>query len=125
MNGTMRNLLKQAFPWLETNEDAGSGADVIQALCDLHESLKRKPARVSADGRLFCPNCKKPGSFRYIEDIQNHRTVGTVNRSTKTLFIEGFYESGEGYDDGEDGRLECRNCYAECDLPAGYDVEFV
>jgi hypothetical protein len=33
-------LLLREFPWLETDEDAGSGADVIAALCDLYERLK-------------------------------------------------------------------------------------
>lgn len=30
--------LKSTFPWLGTDEDAGSGADVIQTLCELYES---------------------------------------------------------------------------------------
>ena len=34
--------LKRHFPWLGTDEEAGSGADVIQELCDWHAALVDK-----------------------------------------------------------------------------------
>lgn len=36
----MLGELLERFPWLESDSDAGSGADVISALCDWYVELK-------------------------------------------------------------------------------------
>ncbi len=125
MNGTIRELLRTTFPWLGTDEDAGSGADVIESLVELYTKLKLKKIKINKTGKLTCPYCNKSSRFRYIEDIQNHREVSGMNEELNSLLVDGFYESTEGYDDGEDARLECRNCFAECSLPEKVEVTFV
>lgn len=86
---------------------------------------------------LTCPHCGFEGiiggeaqegehssePFRYLEDIVNHRDVEGIDENG-ALRIDSFYESGEGYDDGDNLRLECRKCLAECALPAGLEIEF-
>lgn len=68
---------------------------------------------------IRCPKCGGTEAFRYLEDIVNHRNVVGFNEHG-VLRIDGCYETGEGYDDGEHRRLECRNTETQChrhDLP--------
>lgn len=114
-------FLKAYFPWLGTSEEV-SGADVIDVLSNLYETMQRKPARITKTGKLQCPYCQRAGEFEYIEDIGNSREV---NRQivSGVLKIEGLYKT-DGLDDGEDGRLQCQECYESCDVPAGVEVDF-
>lgn len=82
---------------------------------------------------ITCPQCNnstvktgepKHGSdfgerFRYLEDIVCYRTIVGVNHKGH-LIVDGYYKSGEGYDDGTNARLECRECLTTFPLP---DVE--
>jgi hypothetical protein len=85
---------------------------------------------VTEDGQLKCPGCGAVGGeWRYLEDIVNHRDVRGLEDGV--LWIHGFYSSGEGYDDGHNGRLEChaedeqgRSCLCECKIPDGMEVDF-
>ena len=91
-----------------------------------------------------CPNCGGTDDFRYLEDIVSHRNVRGIVRlpddAPPVLEIEGRYESGEGYDDGSNPRLECRNrhqvrgndgrlreetCAHEFPIPDGVELDFV
>ncbi len=91
---------------------------------------------------LVCPRGHR-GPFRYLEDIVCWRTVVRLVRSTEkhehsvtdpgelAMEIEGLYKTGEGYDDGENWRLECRYsgpgvpfCGAEFPIPNGISLEF-
>jgi hypothetical protein len=60
-------------------------------------------------GALRCPKCGNDvstgGEIRYVETIENHRRVRAVEGGQ--LLIDGCYETGEGYDDGEDPHFEC------------------
>lgn len=41
---TFTDVLKRSFPWLGTDEEAGSGADVIETLCELYEQSNLQPS---------------------------------------------------------------------------------
>lgn len=75
----------------------------------------------NAAGELVCPCCKHT-EFRYVEDIQCWRPV--LSAMDGRLNIDGLYKSGEGYDDGENGRLQCANCVAEYALPEQLELTF-
>lgn len=68
------------------------------------------------------PKHQVSGGFRYLEDITCYRQVGHVE--DQDLHIDGFYQTGEGYDDGENRRLECRACYGEFPIPEGMELWF-
>ena len=80
---------------------------------------------------IRCPECGGIEAFRYIEDIVNHRNVEGFNEHG-VLRVSGRYETGEGYDDGTNPRLECRNndqtgrfCGHEFPIPEGIEIDFV
>jgi hypothetical protein len=62
------------------------------------------PEKIS---RLCCPRCGNDDflKFRYVEKIEVYRQVLGVKNGE--LQINGLYQSGEGYDDGEGGYFEC------------------
>lgn len=81
--------------------------------------------------KLTCPACGAgPLEWRYLEDIQNHRRVVKVN-DDGSLVIEGAYEHGDGYDDGEKRYFECHadagkgECLATWPIPAAVSYDFV
>lgn len=131
-----RHGLKQAFPWLGTDEPV-SGADVVDRLNELYAADEQpEPTAPGPPTELVCPHCQsKQGDntrvvFYYIEDIQNHRDVVEIVTDGETggevtLLVAGHYETGEGYDDGDSPRLLCRNCVTEFPVPAGLAVDFV
>lgn len=90
------------------------------------------PARQAGsvvDGKVLCPH-GHAGPHRYVETIQNWRPVGEL--SGPVLAVSSGYESGEGYDDGEDGHLECHAetgaggmCLVVFDLPDGIEIDWV
>ena len=55
--------------------------------------------------------------FRNLENIVNHRHVPRFNLKG-VLQIESNYETDEGYDDGKNARLACRDCLHEFPPPA-------
>jgi hypothetical protein len=68
-------------------------------------------------GRLTCPKCgsdANAGHLRYVETIQCWRRV--IGAGNGAVGIEGEYETGEGYDDGEDAHFECHSP----DAPGGW-----
>lgn len=72
---------------------------------------------------LTCPYCQSKGPFRYLEDIVCFREVAGTKDGT--IMIHGLYQSGEGYDDGENPRLECRECLGEFAIPGDFETDFV
>ncbi len=74
------------------------------------------------NGKLACPHCDGQ-KFRYIEDIQNFRTVEGVDGYT--INVDGSYQTGEGFDDGDNARLLCDKCCTELAIPDGFEVEFI
>jgi hypothetical protein len=72
-------------------------------------------------GGLLCRHCGGR-DFRYVEDIQNWREV--IGLQAGTLTIDGLYHTGEGYDDGDNPRLQCANCCSEFPVPDDVAVEF-
>lgn len=64
------------------------------------------------DGKAVTPNGQ---GFGYLEDVVSWRQVGEF--AGDTLMIEGFYQLGEGYDEGTNGRFECRSCLDEFPIP--------
>lgn len=89
------------------------------------------------DPRLVCPHCgfsHDPGALpRYVENIGNERRLAHVERLTPDpgltqppsyfISIDGFYET-DGWDDGENGRLLCRDCSEPFDFPKETDYDF-
>jgi hypothetical protein len=75
--------------------------------------------------QLACPACGKTRLTRYYEDIANRRdVVGLVQVEGKhVLEIQSFYET-DGCDDGENPRLVCDECFCECLVPEGIELEF-
>ena len=82
--------------------------------------------------RLTCPHCGYDGStqpknhrepFRFLEDIVCWRAIQLDGRDG-ILSVEGLYHTGDGYDDGDNARIECGNCMGEFALPEGTDIEW-
>lgn len=128
MSGTITAILKSTFPWLGTDQEAGSGADVIQKLAEVYQTYQREPIKVTGrkHKHLVCPKCEastKNSRFKYVEDIENRRDVNGF-REDGALLIEGFYET-EGGDDGADPRIECQNCLETFAIPTDLEIDFV
>ena len=49
--------------------------------------------------------------IRYVETIECYRTLR--GQSADVINIEGFYHTGDGYDDGRNPRLQCLACNHE------------
>lgn len=60
--------------------------------------------------------------FRYVEEIYNWRKVKSLNDGVLT--IDAKYETGEGYDDGHNPVLECRECVKQYAIPEDFDLDF-
>ena len=71
------------------------------------------------DGELKC-TCGRE-DFRYVEDIGCYREVDTLDDGVLT--VDGLYKT-EGYDDGENPRLQCAKCCKEYAIPDDVEVEF-
>ena len=83
---------------------------------------------------IRCPKCNSSGPFRYVEDIESYREVEKIEDGL--LIVDGFYRTGEGYDDGKNARLECqadhsevneghRTCFQQFAIPEGLEIDFV
>jgi hypothetical protein len=84
--------------------------------------------------KFICPHCGYDGSrdprerseaFLYLEDIQCYREVLHEESRGNTLKVASLYRTGEGFDDGTNGRILCGNCLGEFPVPEDLDVEFV
>lgn len=81
--------------------------------------------------KLICPKCGSLGPFRYLEEITVWRKVRGFNAGV--LEIVSFAQSGEGYDDGENPRFECRYdsegtldyCMHEFPVPDGVELDWI
>lgn len=123
MNGSIRALLKEHFPWLGTDQEIDC-CDAVSELTALYDKLARPVAVIKGRGRrrkLACPKCEST-DVRYTEDIGNDRLVNPLKG--KTVPVDSFYQT-DGLDDGEDGRLYCRDCGEEFDIPEGLEIEWV
>ena len=87
--------------------------------------------RRAAPVELKCPVCGNTdlAQMRYLEDIQSYRNVVEIVNSE--VIIESAYETGEGYDDGNHPRIECRaeladgtTCLQEFNIPEALEVEW-
>lgn len=112
--------LKEAFPWLGTDEDV-SGADVVDRLNDLYQRLSLSTG-VIQDGTLHCPVCYRTEGLRYLEDISNHRKVEAV-LDDDLLLINSHYDT-ENTDDGVNPRIVCP-CGEQFLIPLGLECKFV
>lgn len=145
MQTNLAVLLKERFPWLGTEDEV----DCPGAVSELSEMYGELLASAYDGSPLRCPHCGHDGKtlksitnksvreslhvskgFRYLEDIVNYRDlspklVTSEGYGKPTLVVEGYYESGEGYDDGDNPRLECRACLGEFPIPEGLEVDFV
>lgn len=130
MNGTIATLLKTNFPWLGTEEEAGSGADVIGQLCELYRTVSRPPAPVRGKiPTVCCPNKKcsqhtvrgaRDGyGFNYLEDGGIYRRVRGIENGA--LVVDSHYDTDD--ENTEDARLYCRECGEQFSLP-GLEVDF-
>ena len=84
--------------------------------------------------KLKCPHCGYDGStepsqreekFAYLEDIVCWREVADDQDDLDTLVVNGYYQSGEGFDDGSNPRLMCGDCLGEFPIPEGAELEFI
>lgn len=91
-----------------------------------HSSVHKLAAAAElAEPSIVGPNliCSCGSSnFVYVEDIQNARKVLSVEDGK--LVIDGLYKT-DGYDDGENSRLQCCSCCTEYALPRNLETEFV
>lgn len=106
----------------------------LSSALDLLQPLPRAIIKALPAGpTLLCPFCEHDGlqpgkygtGFRYLEDIVNYRQVVRVQSNPPLLLIEARYQTGEGYDDGYNGRIECRNCLGEFTFPESYIAEWI
>jgi hypothetical protein len=60
---------------------------------------------------IKCPKCGGLGPYRFVEEISCYREVYGFDCEDEpgVLQIEGLYQTGEGYDDGENGRMQCHS----------------
>lgn len=132
----MSTILETAIELLEICRTKCSPSDEIilssgrtnhQALLDavaVIESETLPIATILPDGRLACPECGRTEWLRYIEDIQNCRQVDGVEEGELRIF--GAYETGEGFDDGQNGRLLCDgDCCIEFAIPEGMTIDWI
>lgn len=91
--------------------------------------------------KLKCPHCGYDGSrepaqrserFLYLEDIVCWRKVIEDDDpevegepAESMLYVDGLYQSGEGFDDGTNPRLMCGDCLEEFLIPEGAELEFI
>lgn len=85
--------------------------------------------------RILCPHCGYDGStkteaggtFLYLEDIVVFRAIRGLKRVNGVLELKvaAQYGTGEGYDDGANGRLECRRCLSEFVPPEDWVIDWV
>lgn len=66
---------------------------------------------------LICSECGNTDleCFRYTEKIENHRAIVKVEDGV--FHVTSAYETGEGYDDGEDPHFECTECFHRWPVP--------
>ena len=85
----------------------------------------------ATDSQVRCPRCgnTEAENFRYLEEIVCWRQCLRVDNDK--LSVHAFYRSGEGYEDGQRPRLECRAepggtyCGCEFSVPDGVKIEWV
>jgi hypothetical protein len=82
-------------------------------------SIPNKLPEISHDELKCTCGCEE---FRYVEEIYNWRTVKSLDNGV--LLVGVRYETGEGYDDGHNPVLECRECLAQYNIPKDVEVEF-
>ena len=118
----LAEALKKEFPWLGTNRDAGSGADVIERLAEIYERETLKPVLVRGRKQqyLVCPKCK--GKYFKYEDIGNVRQI--IGILDGVLMVDGLY-STDDCDYGNNGCLTCQKCFADFGLPKKLQIRFV
>jgi len=76
---------------------------------------------------LKCPKCGNDSwsDMRYLEDIVVYRELRRFNpKADPALVIASGYASGEGYDYGENARLECLACFKEFPLSDEVTIDF-
>lgn len=98
-------------------------------------------------GKIVCPHCGYDGTtpmeqqdlhdwqaqhapeakcigFYLLEDVTVYRRVTAVKDGK--LVVDGWYQTGEGYDDGTPGtmRVECRKCFNAFPIPQHLEVEW-
>ena len=132
-------IIHNYMPWTKKlgrkDYEEPSGADVIDEIAQLVEEKTLpdgKIKKLKAGAFLVCPHCGHDGrkqgkngrGFRYLEDVVNHREVKGFDKNG-TLIVASLYELGEGYDDGDNARVECRGCLGEFRIPESvmYDFE--
>lgn len=85
--------------------------------CGILADCPRCPECIATHGvpegptAIRCPRCgggTDDGAIRYVEQIQCWRQVYGVT-SAGVVKVDGGYQTGEGYDDGENAHFECRN----------------
>lgn len=115
--------LKETFPWLGTDKDAGSGDDIIDELCGLYQSLKPKRPRKAKKPpkQLRCPNCKDGIVFlRVLEDtVVNRPVLSYANSRIKAGAITNY----QNEESEHAARLEC-DCGHEFPIPDGVQVVY-
>lgn len=116
-------LLKHRFPWLGTDEDAGSGADVIQELDDFYQ-LHLTPVATITRGKLVCscgakevPRLSEHGYSVTHDLISIGRHAGIKARGW-----DG--NSNKISEEGSHYTLECTSCMKQHRLPDGMDVNW-
>jgi hypothetical protein len=125
----VRELLKQWFPWLGTDEELKSCADQVEQICFLYEHLEKEllPVAVIRRGKLHCSKCGKvnlPALYEYGYSIRHEvHEIETVNRKEKQINASGG-DSSDFSESGDDYRLACPQCFAEYLLPAGTEIHW-
>jgi hypothetical protein len=118
-----RDVRRDAYAaWNVVSQEWELHAVYDQGYCeDCGGEARLEERDITPHNPLVCPQCGGE-EIAYVEDIGNWRRVRALNGST--LVIDGLY-STEGYDDGDNPRLQCRDCVHEWALPADVEMEFV
>lgn len=86
--------------------------------------------------KIVCPHCGYDGSrpslhrgedepFLYLEDIVCYRRVVIGENNEGVLHVDGYYQTGEGFDDGDNPRLMCGDCLSKFSIPSGTEIDFI
>ena len=75
-------------------------------------------AKLGAHKGIVCPSClSSQGPYRLVEEIKCWRLVYGFGPAGQ-LLVGSSYHTGDGYDDGENMRMQCCNCWHEFSIPA-------
>ena len=103
----LRKIVFQVASWMLAEQDGTIPEEkrITEILSDYNIRPEAAPKVTKVP---TCPDCGNtdPDTIRYVEHIESWRRCLKFTRSG-ILQVDGYYETGDGYDDGHDPYWEC------------------